>query len=159
MVKVDWDYWRHKYISGGDEVTLRSLAQLPGSPTYETLKNRSSKESWAEQRKRYIRERMTLEATQPGIQETVEQAARIIDAAEMLTRHMKAARLVGQKALQAMQMTDPSTLKPSDAINWIRWAVEAERLVEGMAGSKTELDLSKLSVEELEAIARGKSPD
>jgi hypothetical protein len=106
---------------------------------------------------------MTLEATQPGIQETVEQAARIIDAAEMLTRHMKAARLVGQKALQAMQLTDPSTLKPSDAINWIRWAVEAERLVEGMAGSKTEVIDSRdpsiygsLTYEDLEARLRDK---
>jgi hypothetical protein len=73
----------------------------------------------------------------------------------MLTRHIKAARLAGQKALQAMQATDPATLKPQEALAWLKFAVEAERLAEGLATERQEIDLSTLSDEELDRLING----
>lgn len=47
----DWDYWRYKYVSGDD--SLESLALHPTAPQIDTLKKRSSKESWPEQRSEF----------------------------------------------------------------------------------------------------------
>jgi hypothetical protein len=46
-------------------------------------------------------------------------------------------------------------LRPSEALQLVKLAVEIERLVEGQASSRVEIDLSKLTVEELERLARG----
>jgi hypothetical protein len=74
----------------------------------------------------------------------------------MLTRHMQAARLVGQKAILAMKATDPTTLKPGEALALLKWAIDAERMVEGMATDRQEvIDISTLTDAALEKLANG----
>jgi hypothetical protein len=153
--KIDWSYWRHRFVTGDDTVTYRLLSEQPGAPAYATIKTVASKEDWTDQRKRYRYQQTTAVAIQPGVKETAEQVTKLVDTAEMFSRHIKAARLAGQKAIQAMQQTDPATLKPEQALAWLKFAVEAERLTEGLATQRQEVDLAGLSNAELEAIAKG----
>jgi hypothetical protein len=153
--KHDWEKWRRLYVVGGDDVTLPTIAVIPGAPSLPSLKRVCAAELWADQRKRFRMERDTVTIRDDAAVSAVNQVERIIDAAEMLTRHAKASRLVGQKAIQAMQMVDPATLKPADALAWLKFAVEAERLTEGLATQRQEIDLSNMTDAELEKLANG----
>ena len=153
--KHDWEKWRRLYVVGGDDVTLPTIAVIPGAPSLPSLKRVCAAELWADQRKRFRMERDTVTIRDDAAVSAVNQVERIIDAAEMLTRHAKASRLVGQKAIQAMQMVDPATLKPADALAWLKFAVEAERLTEGLATQRQEIDLSAMTDAELEKLANG----
>ena len=153
--KHDWEKWRRLYVVGGDDVTLPTIAVIPGAPSLPSLKRVCAAELWADQRKRFRMERDTVTIRDDAAVSAVNQVERIIDAAEMLTRHAKASRLVGQKAIQAMQMVDPATLKPADALAWLKFAVEAERLTEGLATQRQEIDLSSMTDAELEKLANG----
>jgi len=153
--KHDWEKWRRLYVVGGDDVTLPTIAVIPGAPSLPSLKRVCAAELWADQRKRFRTERDTVTIRDEATVSAVNQVERIIDAAEMLTRHAKASRLVGQKAIQAMQMVDPATLKPADALAWLKFAVEAERLTEGLATQRQEIDLSAMTDAELEKLANG----
>jgi hypothetical protein len=137
--RVDWDYWRNKFVTGDDLVTYRVLSEYSGAPAYQSIKNRAKKEDWTDQRKRFRQQRSTDASTQPDVQQTAEHVAKIIDTAEMLTRHIKAARVVGQKALEAMRNVDPKTLRPSDALAWLKFAIEVERLTEGLATERQDV--------------------
>ena len=53
MAGYDWSYWREKYVSGTDALTLEAVSVIPGAPSLPTLKRRSTKEAWAEQRKQF----------------------------------------------------------------------------------------------------------
>jgi len=154
--KHDWEKWRRFYVVGGDDVTLPTIAMIPGAPSLPSLKRVCAAELWADQRKRFRLGRDTEVLRDDTAVSAAEQITRIVDTAEMLTRHIKACRLVGQKAIQAMQATDPATLKPADALAWLKFAVELERLTEGLATQRQELDFVKgLSTEELEKLANG----
>lgn len=128
MAKHDWDKWRRVYVVGDDTVTLPSIAAIPGAPSLPSLKRVSASELWADQRKRYRTERDTVAAV--SVANRVEQ---IIDAAEMLAQHASAARLLRQKALEAIERIGVEALKPADAIAWLKLAIEIERLTEGLA--------------------------
>ncbi len=153
--KVNWEIWRKQFVQGPDDLDYKRLSKYTGAPAYSSLRNRASKEDWPSQRKRYRANLGTLAGTVPEAQHVAQQVEKIIDAAEMLTRHAKACRMVGQKAIQAMQMVDPATLKPSDALAWLKFAVEAERLTEGLVTQRQEIDLSAMTDAELEKLAYG----
>ena len=53
MAGYDWSYWREKYVSGTDALTLEAVSVIPGAPSLPTLKRRSTKEAWADQRKQF----------------------------------------------------------------------------------------------------------
>lgn len=154
--RVDWDNWRTKFIKGPDDLDLKRLSEYAGAPAHQSLRNRSSAEDWPSQRRRYRDSLGTQSSTHPDVQATAAQVEKIIDAAEMLTRHMKAARLAGQKAILAMQATDPTTLKPAEALAWLKWAIDAERMTEGLATERQEvIDISTLTDSALEKLANG----
>ena len=154
--KVNWKIWRDQFVQGPDDLDYKRLSKYTGAPAYSSLRNRASQEDWPDQRKRYRENLGTLTGTVPDVQATAAQVEKIIDAAEMLTRHMKAARLAGQKAILAMQATDPTTLKPAEALAWLKWAVDAERMTEGLATERQEvIDLSILPDAALEKLANG----
>jgi hypothetical protein len=74
----------------------------------------------------------------------------------MLTRHMQAARFAGSLAILAMKATDPTTLKPGEALALLKWSIDAERMVEGMATDRQEvIDISTLTDAALEKLANG----
>ena len=151
----DWDKWRLRYVSGDDLLTLEALSQEPGAPALNTLKKRSSKESWTEQRKRFRHQRDTIAHHDAHVVSAAEKVVKIIDSAEMMTRHSKAAKLIGSIALRAFQSYDPASLKPSEATAMMKLAVEVERLTEGLATQRQQVDFSNLPDSELEKIANG----
>jgi len=145
--RVDWDNWRTKFIKGPDDLDLKRLSEYSGAPAYQSLRNRSSLEDWPGQRKRYRDTLSTQASLVPEVQATAAQVEKIIDTAEMLTRHIRAAKMVGMKAVQALQLIDPATLKPAEALAMLKFAIEAERLTEGMATQKqTENNADDLNV-------------
>jgi hypothetical protein len=154
---IDWDYWRKTYIQGDDRMDLKVLSKYADAPAYQTLRNRSSKENWPEQRKRYQENVSTLASTIPEVKATAQQVQKIIDSAEMLTRHSKLARSLGSIAARAFASYNPEELRPSDALNMAKLAIEVERITEGMATQRQEIDLKGLSDAELERLANGGS--
>jgi len=157
MFDGNWKPWRDRFISGGDDVTLKWLSEQPNAPSYSSLRKRSAPkwEDWEEQRKNFRRTREQVAALHPDVQSTVTEVQKLIDTAEMLSRHVKAARLAGSKAIAALQATDPATLKPREALEWLKFAVDTERLIEGLATTRQEIDLAGLSDAELERLANG----
>jgi len=130
----DWDEYRQRFLNGE---SLESLAR--DGPPLALLRARAAAEGWKEQRKRLKRD--------PNQQ--------LVDTAEMLARHARWARVLGQLGIRALEARDSTSLRPSEALQLVKLAVEIERLVEGQASSRVEIDLSKLTVEELERLARG----
>jgi uncharacterized protein YcbX len=170
MASIDWSIWRHKYVSGPDTLTLKALAEQPGAPAYQSLKRRSQQESWADQRNRYRYQADTLVAAQPGIRETVAEVAKIVDKAEMLSRHSRASRLATEVVMHELQQLrerqekgDPVSIRVSELANLLKASVDIERVTEGLSTAKVEVTDSRdpsiygsLTYEDLEARLRDK---
>lgn len=155
MVGLDWERWRHLYVTGEDDITLSTLSLIPGSPSLASLKRRSTQESWADQRKRFRNQRDTQAIRDDTSVAVVAKVSQLVDTAEMLTRHMKAFRLAGGKAIAKLQNVDSKNLSVREALDLLKWAIEGERLTKGLATSRQEIDFSQLSDAELERLAKG----
>ena len=158
MALYDWDYWRHKYVSGDDSVTLEWPSKLPNSPVFGTLKNRASQESWAKQRENYRLQKMTLVTTDPAAIQAAEQVSKLVDMAEMITRQSSIAKGFQVLAARWLKQANPEDLDGNKAIAMFRDAAKVEQLLAGLATehSKTEIDVTKLSDAELDRIIRNK---
>lgn len=164
--KHDWEKWRRLYVVGEDDVTLPSIALIPGAPSLPSLKRVCAAELWADQRKRYREQRDTLAIRDEATVSAVRQVEKIVDAAEMLTRHAqisKSFQALAATWLQTLKipntnkfdMEKVAKLKPGDIFPYLKWAVDTERMVEGLATQRQEVDVSGLSNAELENIAKG----
>lgn len=157
--RYDWDYFRHRYVTGDDAVTLDFLSSQPNAPSLHRLKIKSSEQTWTEQRKQFRNQAATITAQGAVAQEAIQQTQKLVDAAEVIARHLKLARAlqtVGATALQKELIT-AEDLNPRDVLAWITQGIQIERLACDMATSKTDIsvDFSKLSDEQLERIAQG----
>lgn len=147
--QYDWDYYRTKYVTGGKQVTLEFLSEMPNAPSLDRIKYYSSTEDWPGQRKAY----------QHQVNTKALKAASTTEA-EISARHMKMAKMLQGKAIQALQQIDPMMLKPNELLNFLREAVKIERDALGIENQQTlevisrykTVDLSELSDEELEAL-------
>lgn len=160
-VAIDWDYFRHKYVSGDDSVTLSVLSRLPNAPNLTTLKRRSREELWAEQRRQFRYQAATKMADSATTQEALRQTEQLVDQVEAIARHLKLARALQGTATKALQLVDPESLHPRDMLAMLSQGVQIERLAMEMATSRVELgklDLSTLTDEQLERIANGEDP-
>lgn len=155
MATIDWDHWRKKFIQGPDTLTIKGLSEYNGAPAYQTLRNRSSKEDWVAQRRRFRDNVGTLADTVPDAQQVASKVEKVIDAAEMMTRHMQAFRLAGSKAIAKLNTVKPESLTVKEALDLLKWAVDGERLTEGLATQRQEIDLSGMSEADLEKLAKG----
>jgi hypothetical protein len=154
--RIDFDKWRIAYVAGDDDLTLEVLSQAPNAPSLNTLKKRSAKESWVEQRKHFRHHTSTLAAQDQVVVHAADQVQRLVDVAETITRHIKLSRVLQGLATKALQSLKPEDLTPKDIITWIKLGCELERLAIGLATSRIEVDravdVTQLSDEELEAI-------
>lgn len=159
MAKIDWDYWRLRYVSSDDFCTLEALSREPGAPALNTLKKRSRGDSttpsWPEQRKQFRNQADDLVRNDAIAGKAAREVSRLVDTAEMLGRHQKMIHAVMGKGLAALKELKPNDLRPSDALNMIKWAVEAERLLEGLATQRADIDFATLSDEQIDAIIDG----
>jgi P2-related tail formation protein len=133
MVKHDWDKWRRAYVVGDDNVTLPSIAMIPGAPSLPSLKRVCASELWADQRKRYRVERDTHVIRDDAAVSAVQRVEQIIDAAEMLTQHNQVAKLLISQGVQALRGRDPAKLSDKDALAFLKAGIEIQRLTEGLA--------------------------
>jgi hypothetical protein len=159
MTAYDWDYLRHKYVSGDDSTTIESLSKLPNAPHPVTIKKRCSKEAWAEQRKQF-RYRAATVATQSATgAAAIQQTAKLVDIAEVQARHIKLARSIQSVVARSIQKINQegAVLSQREISSWIKTGTELERLAVGLATAATDInissvDISSLSDEELKAI-------
>ncbi len=71
--EIDWDHWRSVFITGNE--SIRKISQRDGAPSMASLKNRSTKEGWVEQREKY---RLTKVDRSPELRSVQEVAGRAI---------------------------------------------------------------------------------
>lgn len=140
MAKIDWDKWRRLYVVGEDDVTLPSIAAIPGSPSLPSLKRVCAAELWADQRKRFREQRDTQVIREDAASAAVQRVEKIIDSAEMLTQHNQVAKLLLSLGVQALRNRDPDTIRTSDALAMLRAGVEIQRLTEGLATERQSSD-------------------
>lgn len=161
MIRYDWDDWKHKYVTGGEGVTLETLACALGAPSFDALRRRSAKEGWVEQRKQFrLQVHKVHKTIDTKVAESVEaQVDRLVDIAETIARHIRLSKRLQEIANQAMDSIDPSTLHPRDIVAWVKAGAELERLAIGLSTSNADVnvDIGELSDEQLEAIASGKA--
>lgn len=119
MARYDWDYYRHKYVTG--DTTLEELAKQPNAPAIGTLKRRSTTEDWTEQRRHYRDQTATKAREHASVTE-----------AEVAARHARIARAIQAKALQRLQDLDTSTLDARGVLAFLRTAADIERKALGL---------------------------
>lgn len=156
--KIDWSYWEHKYISS--DLSLDFLSKLPNAPTLNTLKKQSTEGLWRQKRQQF-KEQTATAATQNAVtQAAVRQAQQIIDAAELLQRHLQMAKALQSIAASRLKSFSPSELSPKDLVAWVNAATNIERLALGLATERVEvqIDFSQLTDEQLERLAAGEDP-
>ena len=133
-----------------------------------TLKKRSSRDSWAEQRDRFRHQKDTIAYHDATVEAAASEVKKIIDSAEMLTRHAAMSRsLQGLAAtwLQTLKMDgnpqryDPdkvAKLKAGEVATLLKLGFDSERLTEGLSTERTEVvDISAMSDADLEKLANG----
>jgi ABC-type ATPase with predicted acetyltransferase domain len=154
---VAWEKWRKLYVAGDDDLTLAALSQVPEAPSINSLKKVAWKESWVEQRRQYRNQLDTKVYQSAGVQKAADYVERLVDIAEIQTRHMKLAKSMQARvaaSLQDMQQKS-AVLSPRDAVAWLKVATDLERLAVGLVTHRTEVvatDVTALSDEELQAI-------
>jgi hypothetical protein len=157
MAAYDWEYWRHLYVSGDDAMSLEELRKRPNAPSIGSLKRRSTAESWPEQRKQF-RYRAATVATQSatGIA-AAQQVTQLVDAAELITRHIQLAKAIQGKAAKALRSIDPDSMAARDVLAWIKEGTQIERLALGLATERveTQIEVSTLTDEQLLKLAAG----
>lgn len=162
MARYDWEYWRHRYVAGDDQATLEFLSKQPNAPSLHRLKIKSSEASWADQRKTFRNQAATIATQSATAQEAVRQTAQLVDAAEVITRHLQLSKAIQSVATKALRDLDAAELSPRDILSWISSGTQIERLAMGMATERVEVDatvdFSNLSDEQLQKIANGEDP-
>ena len=119
MARYDWEYLRHKYVAG--DATLDDLAAPNDAPALDTLKKRSARDGWAEQRAAYRHQTSTRTRELASTSE-----------AEVAARHVKVARALQHKGLERLQSIKPEELSPRDVLAYIKEATDIERKALGL---------------------------
>jgi hypothetical protein len=155
--KVDWEKWRKIYVTGDDDLTLAALSRHQSAPSLDGLKKVSIREGWVEQRKQFRHQIDNKVLKSATTQRVVDHVERLIDVAEIQTRHIKLAKSMQSRvaaSLQDMQQKG-TVLSPRDAATWLKIATDLERLAVGLVTHRTEVvatDVTALTDEELQAI-------
>jgi hypothetical protein len=123
--RYDWEYLRHKYVAG--DATLEDLAAPGDAPALDTLKKRSARDGWADQRAAYRHQTSTRTRELASTSE-----------AEVAARHVKVAKALQHKALERLQTLKPEELAPRDLLAFIKEAADIERKALGLDVQKVE---------------------
>lgn len=154
---VNWEDWRTRFIQGGDDLTLKVLSEQENAPAHQTIRDRSSKEKWPELRKQYREAIVAQLSAHPEVQLVLTKVSEIIDVAQMLIQHVKIAKLVQGKSLQKIKEINPKTLTNREALEYLKYSIELERLTQGLATQHQSVDVKAMSDEQLEKVANGQS--
>ncbi|MBD1871925.1 hypothetical protein H6F75_00375 [Nodosilinea sp. FACHB-131] len=158
--RIDWSYWRHKYVTGDDSVTHEALSRIPNAPALITLKKRSALESWTKQRDEFRLRKHTVVSSDPAAIAAAEKVNQLVDIAAMVTQHDKIGRAlegVAGKWLKQFE-ENPELIKKMparDIATLLRIGLDTRRMAAGLATQHQEIDLSGLSDKALERILKG----
>ena len=121
--KIDWNYYREKYIYGADNITFQYLSVLPNAPAISSIAARAAKEKWSEQREAYRYK--TAIKTQERVTSTE---------AEATARHVRISQQLQGIALQRLKQAQEGKEKIalSDVRHWLKDALEIEREALGL---------------------------
>jgi len=139
MALYNWDYWRHEYVSGDDSVTLEALALRKNAPAFDTLKKRSTKESWTKQRENFRIQKGTIVRSDPTAIQAAEQVNELVNIAEMITQHTQIGKALQAKGIQWLKQVDPTTLPAREAIAVLKLGMDTQRLCAGLATEHQEI--------------------
>lgn len=164
MAKYNWKILAKEYVTGGDELTLEVMSKKENHPSIQSLLRVCAKERWVEQREMYRQRQAQNQAVRDNIkrldtevsvhiEDTQTQINKLVDEVEMLTRHLNIIRLMMVKGVKGIEAIDPTTLRPSEALSYAKTALELERLTQGLATEK--VDIQSVSDEDLEKLAYG----
>jgi len=153
--RLDWDYWRQTYLSAPEGFTLKSLSELPGAPSYDSIRKMAKAEDWDGQRKQFKYHTQMAALSHPKFLEQADHLSRLLDLCEMLARHITQAQKLQKKAMACLDSVDPAEIKISDAIAMLKLGIEIERLAEGLITQRTAVDVTNLPDSELETIVKG----
>jgi hypothetical protein len=162
IVKFDFDHWKREFIKGDDDVTLVQIAKKVGAPEIGALKARAKKEDGLGQRQDFRR----------AVSEA-KMATQSMIAAEAQQRQIQVGRAGMALVVRAMSgqtkvtlpggteaMKDNSELiiaqlvkNPNSLAQLAKVFTDIERRALGM--DMGELDMDKLTTEQLERIANG----
>ena len=130
---VDWDYWRHRYVSGDNSVSLGSLSKLPNAPTFASLKRESALRGWTEQRRKLREETHTRMTSAIALDLAEGRSEHLVDVVAMIERHNLLAGKMLELSKKWLDNCNPLKLKASDVVQMVKLGAELERLSAGMA--------------------------
>lgn len=161
-----WDYLRDLFVSGDDDVTLKFLSEQAGAPAYQSLRNRASKEKWAEQRREYRASQVEGIVTAPppkpstADRDSPESRRAISAAAEKVIRFSKMLDERARLAHQLMTTAANQALKRSPESWTVKecaqfYQIGAKVHQDSINAAIQLIDLGIFTREELQAIAEG----
>ena len=161
--KADWDKWRRIYVAGDDDLTLASLSEYSGAPSYTAIRKIAAREFWTDQRRRFRAQQNTavfkIVTEDTAAQDAARKIEQLIDIAEIQARHIdlakKIQRLVGNSI--DYWLAEGTILGQREIASLLKAGTELERLAVGLSTSKTETsitttDVTALSDSELQAL-------
>lgn len=115
-----------------------------------------------EQRKAFRHQTITKIAESAVTRQAIEQTQALVDAAELIARHLQLAKAMQSIAVRRIKSLDPAELTPKELISFVNAATTLERLTMGLATERMEVNLNvdfdTLSDEQLERLAKGDDP-
>jgi hypothetical protein len=143
--RLNWEAIKAEYIAGDESVTQRSLA-AKYRVNFATVGRRASKEHWAEARSAYRQQVASKTLNRVSTTE-----------AEFRARQLRIARAMEDIGLRVLLRSEPQSF--SEALRTVIAGMEQERKAAGIAERhELDIDLNKLTDEELLAIAKGGGP-
>lgn len=167
----DWEAIKKVYVTGDMDLNVlsREYTDLPTSPSYQALRNKSSQDKWNEQRKAFRNMLSTVE-TQPEnrakAQEIIRNTEALIDSAEAISRHIRLAKtlqtdvlILHNKLLPRIKDLDLSKINPNTVAQILKAmadvltkATDIERKAMGLVDPAQNYNVAvevQMSVEEL----------
>lgn len=132
--EIDWEHWRSVFITTNE--SLRKISMREGAPSMPSLKNRSTKEGWVEQREKYRLTKIDRSPELKSVQEVAGKAIVAIDReVEQIQKMFKDLEKAGKVAdamlyrpLQRFAEMNLDELSPRDIATFVRlgWDIKCK---------------------------------
>ena len=134
--EIDWDYWRSIFVTTNE--SLRTIANREGAPSVQSLKNRSIKDKWVEQREKYRLTKVDRSPEVRSVQEVagkaIVQIDREVEQIQKMFRDLDKAGKVADamlyRPLQRFAEMNLDELSPRDIATFVRlgWDIKCKLL-------------------------------
>ena len=129
--KYDWDSIREQFITS--ECSLESLSSdttgNSSDPSYAALRHYSRRERWTQLREEHRRNRITAAAANPTVQAVAETTEEIINASEIILKHLRIAKLLQSVGVGRIKIANAEEISYKDALASIELAASLEQTI------------------------------